>query len=82
VNTYSHHFLEQFNGFIGYGFDRQSNEDTLQIYLQKFSDDALMATVLKRMADVDLDAAFEMITNLLRKYLTDEEYHALFLKDD
>jgi hypothetical protein len=79
---HSHDFVDTFDGFVGYGMDRQSNENTVQVYLQKFSDDLLMQTVLKRMSDDDLSEVFEVIAKMLKKYLTEPEYHGLFLKDE
>ncbi len=78
--AHSHDFVETFEGFLGYGLDRESDENTLQVYLQKFSDDNLMKIVLKRMSDADIEELFETITRMLRKYLTESEYHDLFLK--
>ena len=78
---HSHSFVETYDGFLGYGLDRESNENTVQVYLQKFSDDRLMETVLKRMTDEDLTELFELTGRLLKKYLTESEYHQLFLKD-
>ncbi|HEX2965666.1 MAG TPA: hypothetical protein VHO84_07765 [Syntrophorhabdaceae bacterium] len=77
---HSHNFVETFEGFLGYGLDRESDENTVEVYLQKFSDDALMQTILKRMSDDDLGELFETMTKMLRKYLTESEYHDLFLK--
>ena len=77
---HSHRFVETFDGFLGYGLDRQSNENTVQLYLQKFSDDRLMKTILKRMTDDDLTERFEITGRMLKKYLTEPEYHQLFLK--
>ena len=79
---HSHDFAETYDGFLGYGMDRQSDENTVQIYLQKFSDDHLMKKILKRMADEDLADVFEVISKMLKKYLTEPEYHKLFLKDE
>jgi hypothetical protein len=78
---HSHRFVETFDGFLGYGLDRQSDENTVQMYLQKFSDDRLMETILKRMNDDDLTEVFEIISKMLKKYLTESEYHQLFLKE-
>lgn len=78
---HSHDFVENYEGFTGYGLDRQTNEDTVQVYIQKFSDDDLMKVILKRMKDEDLAETFEVISKMLRKYLTEPEYHQLFLKD-
>jgi uridine kinase len=77
---HSHDFVETFDGFLGYGLDRQSDENALQVYLQKFSDDRLMSVILKRMSDEDLTEVFEMISKMIKKYLTEPEYHRLFLK--
>jgi len=82
VAKHAHDFVETYDGFLGYGLDRQSNENTVQLYLQKFSDDRLMQTILKRMTDDDLTEVFEVIAKLLKKYLTEPEYHRLFLKDE
>lgn len=79
---HSHNFVETFDGFLGYGLDRETNEQTVQVYLQKFSDDRLMETVLKRMTDEDLDELFEVVGKTLKNYLSEPEYHRLFLKDE
>lgn len=79
---HSHNFVETFDGFLGFGLDRQSNEDTVQVYLQKFSDDYLMGTILKRMTDEDLEQLFTVISKMLKQYLTESEYHRLFLKEE
>jgi len=78
---HSHSFVETYDGFLGYGLDRESNENTVQVYLQKFSDDRLMETILKRMTYDDLAELFELTGTLLKKYLAESEYHQLFLKD-
>ncbi len=75
-------FFHFFLHLLGYGLDRQTNENTLQVYLQKFSDDNLMKTILKRMSDDDTDEVFNVISKMLKKYLSESEYHRLFLKDD
>jgi hypothetical protein len=82
MTKHSHRFAEKFDGFLGYGLDRQSNENTVQLYLQKFSDDDLMKTILKRMSDDDLSEVFETISKMLKKYLDEPEYHRLFLKEE
>jgi peptide methionine sulfoxide reductase MsrA len=81
MERHSHRFVETFDGVIGYGLDRKTNEETVQVYLQKFSDDKVMETILKRMTDEDLDELFETISKMLKRYLTETEYHQLFLKE-
>ena len=81
MTKHSHRFVETFDGLLGYGLDRQTNEDTVQVYLQKFSDDQLMKTILKRMTDEDLTDVFEFISKMMKKYLNESDYHQLFLKE-
>jgi hypothetical protein len=82
TKTHSHHFVENYDGLVGFGLDRQTDENTLVYYLQKFSDDTLMEQLIKRLSDDELDDIFSLLTRLLKKHLTDSEYHSLFLKDD
>ncbi|MDJ0667749.1 MAG: cytoplasmic protein [Desulfobacterales bacterium] len=81
MTKHSHYFIERFNGFVGFGLDRPTDENTLIYYLQKFSDDALIQTLVKRMSDAELLALFDHLGALLKKHLDKEEYHQLFLKD-
>ena len=82
MNKHSHEFVEEYDGLVGFGFDRQVDELTLTYYLQKFSDDEHMALIRARMSDSDVEELFNLLTGLLKKYLTDEEYHSQFLKDE
>jgi hypothetical protein len=66
---------------VGFGFDRETDESSLTWYLQKFSDDDHMALIRERMSEEDLKALFDLLGGLLKKYLSEEEYHAVFLKN-
>lgn len=78
---YSHQFVETYEGFIGFGWDRQTDENSIICYLQMLGDDDLMKSLVTRLADDEIDKIQLMISKLLKKYLTDAEYHQLFLKD-
>ena len=78
---HSHRLVEEYDGFVGFGLSREVNEYTLTYYLQKFSDDHLMALIRTRMSDSDIEALFDIVTRLMKQYLTDEEYHKYFLKE-
>ena len=80
--THTHKFVETYKGLVGYGFDRENDENTVIYYLQKFSDDRFMAMMSKRMTVGELWELFELINRLLKTHLTEGEYHNLFLKDD
>ncbi len=79
---HTHDFIEKFEGFIGFGLNRESDMDTVIYYLQKFSDDQLMELLRKRLADEERQAIFDLLSGLLRKHLSEPEYHRYFLKDN
>ncbi len=79
---HSYRFVEEYDGLVGYGMERNTDEATLTWYLQKFSDDEHMAIMRKRMSDADMESLFNLLGRLLKNYLTEEEYHKVFLKDD
>jgi hypothetical protein len=78
---HSHDFVETYTGLVGYGFDRPTDQATLQVYLQKLSDDECMARILPRLSQRQMDALFDTMSALLREHFSEDEYHALFLKD-
>ena len=82
MSLHSHHFVDQYSGFVGFGYKRETDENTVIYYLQKFSDDRLMKSIVKRLTDDDLLAIFNLLTELLKRHLSDPEYHTLFLKDE
>jgi hypothetical protein len=81
MRKYSHEFVETYNDLIGFGLDRETDENTVICYLQKFSDDQLMALLRKRLTDTELDEIFTLISRLLKHHLSEAEYHQYFLKD-
>ena len=82
MTRHTHEFVETFDGLIGFGLDRESDQNTVICYLQKFSDDALMARLVQRLSDEELSEIFNLISRLLKKHLSETEYHHLFLKDE
>ena len=82
MRKHTHNFVENYQGLVGYGADRETDENTIKYYLQKFSEDRLMAIITKRMTDEELLEIFNLINRLLKNHLSESEYHHLFLKDD
>ena len=82
MTIHSHNFVETYEGLVGFGADRQTDENTVVYYLQKFSDDRLMKTIIKRLSDEELAEIFGLITRLLKNHLVDNEYHKFFLKEE
>lgn len=78
---HSHRFVETYDGMVGFGLNRETDENTVVYYLQKFSDDELMSLLRTRMDDAELASLFDQLSGILRKHLSEEEYHTYFLKD-
>ena len=79
---HSHRFVENYDGLVGFGADRRTDENTIVYYLQKVSDDELMGVLTRRMTDEELEEVFGLISRLLKTHLSEVEYHRLFLKED
>jgi hypothetical protein len=75
-----HDFAETYTGLLAHGLDRETDLATLQVYLQKLSDDELMALLLPRLTVEETDHFLDLIGRTLRRHLTGDEYHRLFLR--
>jgi hypothetical protein len=82
MGRHSHGFVETYKGLVGFGLNRETDENTIIYYLQKFSDDTLMRVMKGRLLDYELAALFDLLSDLLRKHLSEGEYHKLFLKEE
>jgi hypothetical protein len=79
---HKHEVVESWTGPVAEGFDRDLDLATLQVYLQKFSDDDLMEKLLPRLGSDEISEFFRLLAYTLKKHLSDQEYHDLFLKKD
>jgi hypothetical protein len=81
MRKHTHEFVETYDGLVGFGLNRQTDESTVIYYLQKFSDDSFLQTLVKRLSDQDLAEVFDLLTRLMKDHLSEPEYHRLFLKE-
>ncbi|MFP3999327.1 MAG: cytoplasmic protein [Desulfobacterales bacterium] len=82
MKKYSHDFVETYEGILAFGWDRQTDEQTLICYLQMLSDDRLIKILASRMNEHEIEELHNIINHLLKTHLNDAEYHRLFLKDN
>ena len=83
MTQHRHDFVNQFDcSQIAFGLDRELDEQSLHAYLQKFSDDDLMAVLLGRLSDQEISDSVDFVMRLLKRHLSEDEYHRLFLKDE
>jgi len=82
MSRHTHDFVNNYDGEkIVFGLDRETDEKSLIAYLQKFTDDEMMRVLVKRLSDEDIDKIVDYVLGILKKYLKEEEYHQICLKD-
>ncbi len=64
---------------ICFGLNRQLDEQSLAIFLQRATSDALLETLIPRLDDAEVAELLDLLTRLMGKYLAEGEYHRLFL---
>ncbi|MCG8617121.1 MAG: cytoplasmic protein [Desulfobacterales bacterium] len=77
----THDFVQNYQGLGAFGMNRETDEETVMFYLQKFSEDSFMKTLLPRLSDEELENIYLWVNQHLKKHVTEDEYHSLFLKD-
>jgi TorA maturation chaperone TorD len=77
----THKFVQEYKGLGALGFDRETDEETLMFYLQKFSEDTFLQTFVPRLSDREIEEIYLFVNDKLKQHITEEEYHHLFLKD-
>jgi hypothetical protein len=81
MTKHSHNFVENYDGVGAFGWNRETDEETLKYYLQKFSDDRFLEILTPRLTEMEIEEVYDLITRLLKKHLSEPEYHRHFLKD-
>jgi len=77
----THNFVQEYKGLGAFGLDRETDEETIMFYLQKFSEDSFLKTLLPRLSNTELEEIYLFINGKLKQHIQEEEYHSLFLKD-
>ena len=77
----THNFIQEYKGLGAFGLNRETDEETIMFYLQKFSEDSFLKALLPRLSDLELEEIYQFINDKLKNHLLEDEYHSLFLKD-
>lgn len=67
---------------ICFGLNRQTDEESLATFLRHFSSPELLATLIPRLSDDEINEVVKFTTGVMHKHLQEDEYHSLFLKED
>ena len=81
MRRHRHDFVEKYQGMMAFGYSREEDERSLIVFLQKFSDDDLMQLLRGRVSDSEIEHLVDLLTGLMKRHLSEEEYHHYFLKD-
>lgn len=82
MTQHSHDFVNRFDASrIAFGLSRDLDEQSLMAYLQKLTDDALLRALVPRLSDEEINDVLGLVGGMLKRHLTEEEYHQLFLKE-
>ncbi|MGD8916091.1 MAG: cytoplasmic protein [Syntrophobacterales bacterium] len=81
MRRHRHDFVETYEGILAFGYSREEDERALIAFLQKFSDDDLMKLLSSRVSHGEIENLVDLLTGLMKKHLSEEEYHRYFLKD-
>ncbi len=66
---------------MAFGLDRDTDERSLQLFLERFTRPELLAALLPRLSDQEITALLDQLSGLMKNHLREPEYHRLFLKD-
>ena len=77
----THNFIQEYKGLGAFGLDRETDEETIMFYLQKFSEDSFLKVLIPRLSPEELEEIYLFINGKLQKHLLEDEYHEIFLKD-
>ena len=81
MRRHRHEFVEEYDGMMAFGYSREEDERSLIVFMQKFSDDEHLKLLTNRLSDSEIEELVDRLTGLMKKHMTEEEYHHHFLKD-
>ncbi len=65
-----------------FGFDRATDEKSLAVFLEKIVSPDLLAKLVPRLEDQEIDSVLQLFTGLMKKHLSKKEFHRIFLGDN
>ena len=81
MQRHSHRFLETYDGMMAFGYSREEDERSLMAFLQMFAEDEFMRLLCRRISDSEIEELVDHLTGLMKRHLSEAEYHKYFLKD-
>jgi hypothetical protein len=66
---------------ICFGLNRETDEQSLRLFIKKFGNDQFLNILIPRLADGEITSFVNFLTGLMHNHLTEKEYHRLFLDE-
>lgn len=64
---------------ICFGMDRVTDERSLAAFLQIFSSQDLLETLIPRLSDAEITEILDFVSGVMHKHFSEKEYHRFFL---
>ena len=64
---------------ICFGFDRDTDERSLRMFLRRFAADEVLDVIVPRLQDEEFEKIVAYCNSILHRHLNKKEYHRLFL---
>ncbi|MEN8143076.1 MAG: hypothetical protein ABFQ82_05710 [Thermodesulfobacteriota bacterium] len=65
-----------------FGFDRATDEKSMSLFLQRLADPEMVDILIPRLDDGEINTILDLFTGLMKKHLSKDEYHRLFLGEN
>lgn len=64
---------------ICFGWNRQSDEQSLKKFIRQFSSDSLLDTLIPKLTESEISLLVDTMSQVMHRHLSEKEYHQLFL---
>jgi hypothetical protein len=64
---------------ISFGWDRATDERSCRAFVQRFSSEGLLSVLIPRLTDPEIAGLIDQLSGLMKRHLSEGEYHHLFL---
>jgi len=65
-----------------FGFDRATDERSLRSFIGRIAGQQMLDELLPRLSNGEMESVVDLFTGLMKRHLSEEKYHRLFLGDE
>ena len=64
---------------ICFGMDRQTDEESLALFIRHFASPAVLETLIPRLSNEEITEILDFLSKIMGNHFKESEYHSLFL---